>query len=99
MSAHVTRVGTVVGAGGEPLSGARVVFEMNDAEVTGADVPKPVEITTGSGGTFSATLVPFRTYRVLIAKDGIGKGEVTLKPMCGVCLKFVLSREGAQTEN
>jgi subtilisin family serine protease len=89
-------VGTVVGAAGEPLSDALVAFEMNDAEVTGADVPKPVEITTSSAGTFSITLVPFRTYRVLIAKEGIGKGEIKLKPMCGVCLKFVLTHEGAE---
>jgi hypothetical protein len=89
-------VGTVEDSRGAPITGARIVFEMRDPEVTGPAVPKPVEITTASGGSFNTPLVPFRTYRVVIEKDGVGKGEVLLKPMCGVCLKLVLTREGVE---
>jgi hypothetical protein len=92
-------VGTVASPGGAPIAGAKVVFEMHDPEVTGADVPKPIVVLTGSGGAFSTTLIPFRTYRVIVEKEGVGRSETELKPMCGVCLKFVLTKAGVQLEN
>jgi hypothetical protein len=72
---------------------------MHDPEVTGRDMPKPIEIVASSGGSFTTTLVPFRTYRVIVEKDGVGRGELELKAMCGVCLKFVLTKEGVRLEN
>jgi len=36
------------------------------------------------------------SYRVLIEKQGVGKGNVTIQPMCGVCLRLVLGREEAE---
>lgn len=92
-------VGTVANPGGAPIVGAKIIFEMHDPEVTGRDMPKPIEIVASSGGSFTTTLVPFRTYRVIVEKDGVGRGELELKAMCGVCLKFVLTKEGVRLEN
>lgn len=92
-------VGTVVGAGGEPLGEARIIFEMNDPEVPATETPRPINIVTTASGTFSTTLVPYRTYRVIVEKADVGKGELTFKPVCGLCLRFVLSREGVELEN
>jgi hypothetical protein len=88
--------GTVVGPKGEALPGATLVFEMDDPEVGRS---RPIKVVTDGSGSFSTTLTPFRNYHVLVEKNGVGKGELSLKPMCGVCLNFVLGREGVQLGN
>ncbi len=92
-------IGAVVGSAGEPLTDAHLVFEMDDPEVDKADSPKPVTLTTGPGGAFAATLYPYRTYRVLVERAGMGRGEFKFKGRCGVCLKIRLTREGASLED
>jgi hypothetical protein len=84
--------GSVVGVAGEPLSGARLVFQMEDAEVAGG---RPVKATTDGEGNFTIVLTPYRHYRVLIEKEGTGKAEVSLQPICGDCLRFVLIKDQA----
>ena len=88
-------IGTVVGPAGEPLSDAHLIFEMDDPEVDKSTSPKPVELTTGPGGALAATLYPYRTYRVLVERAGIGRGEFKFKGLCGLCIRIVLTREGA----
>jgi hypothetical protein len=86
-------VGAVVGLKQQPLAGARLVFEINDPEILEDRAKYTVSVQTGPDGNFEVTLTPFRHYRVMIEKPGIGKGEVALQPMCGICLRFVLDRE------
>jgi len=90
--------GSVVGPGGQPIVDARVAFEMDDPEVSGADAGKPVIVTSGAGGALAATLFPYRTYRVVIEKEGIGKRETTFKFICGVCVEFILTPDGIEVE-
>jgi len=90
--------GTLVSADGLPLVGARVAFEMDDPEVTGSEIPKPVLVTTGAGGSFSATLYPYRTYRVIIEREGVGKRQATFKFICGICIRFLVTPEGLQVQ-
>jgi len=88
--------GTVVGTNGQPLPGAQLVFQIEDAEVPATQPGNVVNATTDANGSFFVTLTPFRHYRVLIEKQGVGKGNVTIQPMCGVCLRLVLGREEAE---
>lgn len=90
--------GSVVGPGGAFLDDVHLAFEMDDPELSRADSPKAVLVTTGAAGAFSVTIFPYRTYRVIIEKEGVGKRETTFKFLCGICVKFVLTREGVEIE-
>lgn len=81
---------------GQPLGAARLVFEVDDPEVLAERSKYAANVTSDQDGNFAVTLTPFRHYRVLIEKVGVGKGEVLFQPMCGVCLRFVLNREKAE---
>jgi hypothetical protein len=85
--------GSVVDAEGQALPGARLEFRMEDAEV--ASRP-PMNVVTDADGNFTIVLTPYRNYRVLIEKQGNGKAEVSLKPMCGLCLRFMLRKDQAR---
>jgi hypothetical protein len=89
-------VGTVVDPQGRPLAETRLLFEINDPEVTEGQAAYTVKAVTDADGNFGATLTPYRHYRVILEKAGVGKGEVAIQPMCGICLRFVLSREHAE---
>jgi hypothetical protein len=89
-------VGTVVGTNGQPIPEARLVFEINDPEIQEGQAAYTAKAGTDADGNFEVTLTPFRHYRVMIERPGVGKGEVAIQPMCGICLRFVLSREKAE---
>jgi len=90
--------GVLDGPAGEPLVSARMIFEMEDSEVASTDAPKPVEVMTSAGGAFVASLVPYRTYRIIVEKDGVGKASTTFTFVCGVCAKFVLNSKGVRLD-
>ena len=87
-------VGEVVDPAGKPLRGASLVF----AEQRGDPRRRAaVTVVTDDDGVFSAQLTPHVEQRVTLEKPGVGKGEITVRALCGVgTLKFVLSREGVK---
>jgi hypothetical protein len=98
-------VGAVVGTGGKPVVGAQVtigaVAERSEGSTAGQVKTPAVSttVTTDREGLFSVELTPDVPNVVAIAKPGIGKGEVTLRPACGLGLPvFVLGTTGVSTK-
>ena len=89
-------VGTVLSAAhDEPLAGAVLLFEAVNLEGERMKM-EPVKTQTDGDGTFTVVLEPYRHYRVLIEKEGVGRGEVSIQPLCGDCLTFVLDQKTAR---
>jgi len=97
-------VGVVRDPKGEPVPGARLVFSQQPEGAAPDEMEKQparpgsqpsAAVQTDEDGTFSVRITPHLSHIITLEKAGVGKGQLSLRPVCGA-LTFVLSQEGVK---
>jgi subtilisin family serine protease len=93
-------VGTVVDGRGNPVAGAKLIFQVSPAEKESPshqDIPETTAITDESGA-FSVAITP-DVERLITVQGRAGKGQVLATPVCGQPMRFVLNGKGVSAQN